>query len=74
VILVEFDGRVLRKNFFNIFDSLPKKKDTQRTESRHPSRGYFVQSPLLRGISTFTKFIHTLFSTLLRGEKQEMNF
>jgi hypothetical protein len=26
------------------------------------------------GINTFTKFIHTLFSTPLRGEKQEINF
>jgi hypothetical protein len=31
---------------------------------KYPSRGY----------KTFTKFIHTLFSTPLRGEKQEMNF
>jgi hypothetical protein len=40
-------------------------------ENKHPSRGYSFQSPLEGDKS---KFIHTLFSTLLRGEKQEMHF
>jgi len=38
-----------------------------------PQWGTPFSTPL-RGISTFTKFILTPFSTRLRGEKQEMNF
>jgi hypothetical protein len=41
--------------------------------SNTPQGGTLFSAPL-RGISTFTKFIHTLFNTPLRGEKQEMNF
>jgi hypothetical protein len=39
-----------------------------------PLKGVLGSVPTLRGISTFTKFIYTFFSTPLRGEKQGMNF